>query len=81
MTPQTKTPTPKVKEPTFAEWSAEQQKLQMSNVRLMLINFLAYEPPVSGWPLEVRKYMYKSLTRAATLFAPQTEEEAAEYEE
>lgn len=64
---------------TLEQYAQQTQVTLMSTVHLQLVSYLTAKPPVSSWPLEVRKHMYEQLIRCAQLFGPQTPDEEAIY--
>lgn len=64
---------------TLEQMAQNAQVAAMSTLHLQLVSYLSQRPPISEWPVEVRKHMHGQLIRCAQLFAPQTEEEATFY--
>lgn len=73
---------PKTQGQMTMEHMAQQMQINaMSAVQLQLITFISARPPVSDWPVEVRKHIHSLLTKILQLFGPRTEEEATFYAE
>lgn len=64
---------------TVEDYIKQTQMQAMGAAHLQVVTYLSSKPPVSSWPMEVRRFIYNQLQVCNQLFAPQSEEEAAAY--